>query len=92
MYLHVLKETVRKENEDDADDRVQYDDRWTIQLIDNTIIYLGQVVNSKTKKADKYECNDGIFLVRITLQQLIRLFTLFIETYLANDFVKFQDK
>jgi len=92
MYLHVLKETVRKENEDDADDRVQYDDRWTIQLIDNTIIYLGQVVNSKTKKADKYECNDGIFPARITLQQLIRLFTLFIETYLANDFVKFQDK
>jgi len=92
MYLHVLKETVRNENEGDADDRGQCGDRCAIQLVDSTLMYLRQVVNSKTKKADKYECNDGIFLVRITLQQLIRLFTLFIETYLANDFVKFQDK
>ena len=89
MYLHLLQQPVRKENEDDADDRVQYDDCRTVQLIDNTISDLGQIVNYKSENANKYECIDGIFLARIMLQQLISLFTLFIETYLANDFVEF---
>jgi len=92
VEFHFFKEPEGKEDEDDGDQCVRYNDNTGVQLIDSVSVTLDEVVNREDKDARKDEGTNCILPVRVMLQQLTSLCALVAKADFAHDVGDVEDK